>query len=121
MFDRKNPVWVSRIRPTAIMTKVPMKVRPKFPEPQKRGVVGALAVDEVLAEMARPKSSPGLQARLYQAGEIGKENAIKWISCGIIWRREGKEAPFDGWRRHAKAVEDALDRFCVGRGGHYAV
>jgi hypothetical protein len=71
-------------------------------------------VEEALNEMACPKSGPGLQARLYRAGGISKENAVNWISCAILYRHGGKDAPFDGWRRHAKAVEQALDRFCEG-------
>lgn len=69
-------------------------------------------MQEALEEMARPKSGPGLQARLYRAGGISKENAVEWICCAIIHRREGRDAPFQGWRRHAKAVAAGLDLFC---------
>ena len=83
---------------------------------QKPGPFGRLTVDEALEEMTRPRSGPGIQARLYREGEITKENAIEWIACAIIYRREGEEAPFSGWRRHARVIEEALDRFCEGEG-----
>jgi len=70
---------------------------------------GWLTVEEVLEEMARPKTGPGLQARLYRAGGISKKNAVEWISCAIIYRREGGDASFRGWRRHSRAVERALE------------
>lgn len=80
--------------------------------PANRDKYVGLTVEEALEEMSCPKSGPGIQARLDRAGEIGKENAIEWISCAIIRRREGKEAQFDGWQRHARVVEEALKRFC---------
>ena len=105
--------------------------------PSKRTQI--LTVEEALKEMERPLSGPGVQARLCRAGEITRENAIKWVTCAIIYRRmdegtrrearerweEQKKAwqkvkgsePifFVGWERHAKATEEALDRFCDGR------
>jgi hypothetical protein len=95
------------------ITRSPGAARPKRPKRQKplEGH-GQLAVEQVLEELERPKSSPGLQARLYRAEAISKENAVKWICCALIYRREGKDAPFGSWRRHAKAVEDALELFC---------
>lgn len=105
--------------------------------PSKRAQM--LTVEEALKEMERPLSGPGIQARLYRTGEISRENAIKWITRAIIYRRmdegtrrearerweEQKKARqkgtraepifFMGWERHAKATEEALDRFCDGR------
>ena len=97
-----------------------------------------LTVEEALEEMERPLSGPGIQARLYRIGGITRNNAIKWITCAIIYRRmdegvrheacerweaqkkswqKGKGAEpifFVSWERHAKAIEEALDRFCEG-------
>jgi hypothetical protein len=75
--------------------------------------ITTLTTEEAYEEMANPKSGAGLQARLYRSGEIAREDAIKWIACAITYRRAGKEA-FRGWRRHRKAVEEALGRFCGG-------
>ncbi len=104
-----------------------------------------LTVEEALEEMERPLSGPGMQARLYRAGEINRENAIEWITCAIIYRQMSGEARrearerwevrrnawqkgkkrselifFEGWQRHAKAVEEALDHFCKGGDEHKA-
>jgi hypothetical protein len=93
------------------------KVR-KAPTPRKTRAshkkMATLTADETYEEMANPRSGPGLQARHYRDGRITREDAIKWIACAIIYRRGGKEASFAGWRRHRKAVEEALDRFCEG-------
>lgn len=77
--------------------------------------VRTLTIDEILEELACLQSGPGMQARLYREGRITRENAIKWIACAVIYRLEGKEASFNGWRRHEKAVEIALNRLCTGR------
>ena len=99
-----------------------------------------LTVEEALKEMERPLSGSGIQARLYRAGEITRENAIKWVTCAIIYRRMNEDARreareyweeqkktwqkggkgsepifFVGWERDAKATEEALDRFFDGR------
>jgi hypothetical protein len=76
--------------------------------------IAALTAEEAFEEMANPRSGPGIQARHYRDGRITRADAIEWIACAIIYRREGKEASFAGWRRHRKAVEEALDRFCGG-------
>lgn len=86
----------------------------KAEAPRKGGVVGEISLGDVLKEMNRPRSGANLQARLYREGRITGENAIEWIACALIHRHGGKDAPFYGWRRHAKAVEEALDRFCEG-------
>ncbi len=90
----------------------------KAPTPRKARAshkkIALLTADEAFEEMANPRSGPGIQARLYRSSRITRANAIEWIACAIIYRREGKEASFAGWRRHRKAVEEALDRFCGG-------
>lgn len=64
-----------------------------------------LTADEVLAQINRPGSGAAKQAELYRRGEITEENAIEWVTCAILGRRgEG----FDGWERHAPAVQAAL-------------
>ena len=96
----------------------------------------SLTVGEALEEMGRPRSGPGLQARLYRGSAITREDAIRWITCAIVHRRMGVKARaaalarweeqkksqrkgrgsepvfFAGWERHALAVQEALDRFC---------
>lgn len=68
------------------------------------GFVG-LTVGEVLNEINRRDSSAAKNAELFHAGEITRENAVEWIACAILHRRA---VPFEGWRRHAPAVEAAL-------------
>jgi hypothetical protein len=48
--------------------------------------------EDVVGEIIRPKSGAGVTFRLYRAGEITRENAIQWITCAILHRRE---VPFD--------------------------
>ena len=90
----------------------------KAPKPRKTRAshkkMVPLTADEAFEEMANPRSGPGIQARHYRDGRIARADAIEWIACAIIYRRWGKEASFAGWRRHRKAVEEALDRFCEG-------
>jgi len=102
------------LRPDRTVAPQPRGARQKRHKRPKPPVtpLGMLTVAGALEEMESAKRGPGIQARLYQAGEISRENAVRWISCAIICRREGKEALFDGWRRHARTVEEALDRFC---------
>ena len=91
----------------------------KSPTPRKTRAshkkMATLTADEAYEEMANPRSGPGIQARHYRSGMIARADAIEWIACAIIYRRGGKGASFAGWRRHRKAVEEALDRFCEGR------
>ncbi len=90
----------------------------KAPTPPKARAghrkIAVLTAEEAYEEMANPRSGPGIQARLYRTGGVTRADAIEWIACAIIYRRGGKEASFAGWRRHRKAVEEALDRFCEG-------
>ncbi len=72
-----------------------------FPNGQR----SAMTVAEVLEEINRLGSGPAKQAELYRRGEITEENAIEWITKAILHRRS---EPFEGWQRHAKAVEAAL-------------
>jgi hypothetical protein len=101
--------------PGAVRHKRPKRHKSLEDHGQRQPVPpGRLTAAEALEEIHRPKSGPGLQARLYRAGEISRENAVKWICCAIIYCREGRDAPFSSWRQHAKAVEDALELFCGG-------
>jgi hypothetical protein len=90
----------------------------KAPTPRKTRAshkkMATLTAEEAFEEMANPRSGPGIQARHYRDGRITRADAIEWIACAIIYRRWGKDASFAGWRRHRKAVEEALDRFCGG-------
>jgi hypothetical protein len=61
--------------------------------------------EDVVGEIIRPKSGAGINVRLYRASEITRENAVQWITCAILHRRD---VPFDNWRRYAAAVEAAL-------------
>ncbi len=61
--------------------------------------------EDVVGEIIRPKSGAGINFRLYRTGEITRENAVQWITCALLHRRD---VPFDQWRRHAPAVEAAL-------------
>jgi hypothetical protein len=61
--------------------------------------------EDVVGEIIRPKSGAGINFRLYRTGEITPENAVRWITCAILHRRD---VPFDNRRRHAPAVEAAL-------------
>jgi hypothetical protein len=64
-----------------------------------------LTVSEVEAEMKRRGSGAGKNAELYRRGALSREKAIEYITCAVLhWRG----APFEGWRRHAPAVEAAL-------------
>ncbi len=95
--------------------------------------------------MGRPLSGPGIQARLYRADKILRQDAVRWITCAILYRRMDGDARvaarerFEGqkkswrkgagpepvffvrWQRHAAAVEEALDRFCEGGDEHGAL
>ena len=64
-----------------------------------------ITVSEVEAEMNRCGSGASKNLELYQRGALSRERAIEYITCAILHRRG---APFEGWRRHAPAVEAAL-------------
>ena len=64
-----------------------------------------LTVSEVEAEVNRRGSGASKNAELYRHGELSREKAIEYVTCAILHRRG---APFQGWRRHAPAVEAAL-------------
>jgi hypothetical protein len=64
-----------------------------------------LTVSEVEAEMNRRDSGASKNVELYRRGALSREKAIEYITCAILHRRG---APFEGWRRHAPAVEAAL-------------
>jgi hypothetical protein len=70
-----------------------------------RSLLEGWGAEDMVGEIMRPKSGAGINFRLYRAGEITRENAVQWITCAILHRRE---VPFDYWRRHAPAVEAAL-------------
>jgi hypothetical protein len=64
-----------------------------------------LTVSEVEAEINRFSSGAGKNLELYRRGALSREKAIEYITCAVLhWRG----APFEGWRRHAPAVEAAL-------------
>ena len=63
------------------------------------------SAEDVVGEITRPKSGAGINFRLYRAGEITRENAVQWITCAILHRRD---VPIDDWRQYAPAVEAAL-------------
>lgn len=79
----------------------------------RQKMMAPLTAEEAYEEMSNPDSGAGVQAGLYRAGRIKREDAIEWIACAIIYRRVGTAA-FAGWQRHKKAVEEALERFCGG-------
>ena len=61
--------------------------------------------EDVVGEIVRPKSGARINFRRGSAGENTRENAVQWITCAILHRRD---VPFDNSRRHAPAVEAAL-------------
>jgi hypothetical protein len=63
------------------------------------------SAEDVVGEIIRPTSGAGINFRLYRAGEITRENAVQWITCAILHRRD---VPFYDWRQYAPAVEAAL-------------
>jgi hypothetical protein len=65
----------------------------------------ALTVGEALGEINTPDTGAAIQATCYLRGEIAKENAIRWITCAVM-HRWGES--FEGWKRHAPAVEVTL-------------
>ncbi len=64
-----------------------------------------LTVGEALQEINRRDSGPAKNAELYRRGELSREKAIEYTTCAILYRRG---EPFEGWRRHAPAVEVVL-------------
>jgi hypothetical protein len=64
-----------------------------------------LTASEVEEEIDRRGSGASKNLELYRRGELSREKAIEYVTCGILHRRG---APFESWRRHAPAVEAAL-------------
>lgn len=73
------------------------------------GAFTPFTVSEILREINDPRTGPGKNTELYRRGELSEENAVKWVTCAILWRR-GQS--FDVWKHHAPAVKKAL-RLCI--------
>ncbi len=113
--DGRRPVRDEASEQRRVLTRKDEQATTKTTETTK-ALAGAYATADVLEDIRTAKTGAALQAGLYRDGRISRENAIQWIACAIIRGREGKEAPFSEWERHAQAVEEALDRFCEGEG-----
>jgi hypothetical protein len=83
----------------------------KAPTPRKararQGEITTLTAEEAYEEIANPKTGAGIQARLYRSGEIGREDAVEWITKAILHRQDKS---WVGWEQHASATREALRR-----------